>query len=187
MVESARLLNVWVSKPRRFESCPSRIFYFHLKVLSESANNSSGPEHSGPLLFVNKVMQNEMPALEPMDWRRFLQLDAKAAAVLVGCALFLVGFLSVLPRWLHGREQADFAGVTAQTVPGKVTMLQISPVTSGGGSLFNGVDVAFAKHQAYYALPPESHWKPMFGQQVMVTFRVGRSSHSIHVDAVTPH
>ncbi len=130
-------------------------------------------------------MQNETP-LEPMDWRRLLQIDAKAAVVLAGCALFLVGFLLVLPRWLHEREQADFAGVAAQTVSGNVTMLQISPVSSGGGSLFNGVDVAFANHQAYYALPPESHWKPMFGQSVLVEFRVGRNSHMVHVDSVTP-
>ena len=127
-------------------------------------------------------MQDETPISEPMDWRRLLQLDAKAAVVLVGCALFLVGFLAVLPRWLHGREQADFAGVAAQTVPGKVTMLQISPVSSGGGSLFNGVDVAFANHQAYYALPPE----PRPHQSVQVTFRVGRRSHQISVDSVTP-
>ena len=121
-----------------------------------------------------------------MDWRRLVQLAAKAGVVLVGCALFLVGFLSVLPRWLHGREQADFAGVAAQTVSGKVTMLQISPVTSGGGSLFNGVDLAFANHQAYYALPPESHWKPLPRQNVLVTFRIGRNSKSVHIDSVTP-
>jgi hypothetical protein len=131
-------------------------------------------------------MQDEMPISEPMDWRRLLQLDAKAAAALIGCAVFLVGFLAVLPRWLHGREQADFAGVASQTVPGTVTMLQISPVTSGGGGLFNGVDVAFAHRQTYYALPPDSGWKPLPHQRVRVTFRVGRRSHSIHVDAVTP-
>lgn len=121
-----------------------------------------------------------------MDWRRLLQLDTKAAVVLAGCALFLVGFLAVLPRWLHEREHADFAGVAAQTAPGKVTMLQISPVSTGGGSLFNGVDVAFANHQAYYALPPESHWKPLPNQSVQVTFRVGRNSHRVSVEAVTP-
>ncbi len=131
-------------------------------------------------------MQDEMPILEPMDWRRLLQLDGKAAAALLGSALFLVGLLAVLPRWLHRREQADFAGVAAQTVPGKVTMLQISPVTSGGGSLFNGVDVAFGPYQAYYALPPESRWKPLPHQSVLVTFRVGRRSHRVAVDAVTP-
>ncbi len=130
-------------------------------------------------------MQNETP-LEPMDWRRLFQLDFKAALVLVGCTLFLVGFLAVLPRWLHGREQADFAGVSAQTVPGTVTMRQISPVSSGGGGLFNGVDVAFANHQAYYALPPESRWNPLPNQSVRVTFRVGRYSKSVHVDSVTP-
>lgn len=127
-----------------------------------------------------------MPVLEPMDWRRLLRLDAKAAVVLVGCGLFLVGFLSVLPRWLHGREQADFAGVAAQTAPGAVTMLQISPVTSGGGSLFNGVDLVFANHQVYYALPPDSRWKPKPHQRVLVTFRVGRRSHRVSIDSVTP-
>ena len=131
-------------------------------------------------------MQNEAPSLEPMDWRRFLQLDLKAAVVLVGCVLFLVSFLAVLPRWLHRRERADFVGVAAQTVPGKVTMRQISPVSSGGGGLFNGVDVAFGPYQAYYALPPESRWNPLPNQRVTVTFRVGRSSHRVSVDAVTP-
>lgn len=131
-------------------------------------------------------MQDETPILEPMDWRRLLQLDAKAAVVLVGCGLFLVGFLAVLPRWLHRREQADFAGVAVQTTPGKVTMRQISPVSSGGGGLFNGVDVAFGPYQAYYALPPESRWNPLPNQKVTVTFRVGRRSHRVSVDAVTP-
>ena len=131
-------------------------------------------------------MHEDLPAMEPVRWRQFLQLDAKSAAVLIGCALFLVGFLAVLPRWLHAREQADFAGVAAQIVPGKVTMLQISPVSTGGGSLFNGVDVAFAGHQAYYALPPESRWKPLPSQNVIVTFRVGRQSKTVHVDAVMP-
>ena len=131
-------------------------------------------------------MQDEVPISEPMDWRRLLQIDGKAAAALIGCTLFLVGFLAVLPRWLREREQADFAGVAAQTVPGKVTMLQISPVSSGGGSLFNGVDVTFANYQAYYALPPESRWKPMPHQSVTVTFRVGRNSQKVRVDSVTP-
>ena len=131
-------------------------------------------------------MHSEMPILEPMDWRRLLKLDAKAAAVLIGCALFLVGLLSVLPRWLHTRDEADFAGVAAQTAPGKVTMLQISPVSTGGGSLFNGVDVAFGTHRAYYALPPQSRWKPVSGQAVTVTFRVGRHSNLVRLDSVTP-
>ncbi len=121
-----------------------------------------------------------------MDWRRLLQLDAKAVAALLGCGLFLVGLLSLLPRWLHRQAQADFAGAAAQTLPGKVTMLQISPVSTGGGSLFNGVDLAFGSYRAYYALPPESRWKPVSGQNVTVTFRVGRHSKSLQVDAVTP-
>jgi len=131
-------------------------------------------------------MQNEMPTLEPMDWRQLFKFDAKAVAVILGCGLFLVGLLSALPRWLHGRDQADFAGVAAQTVPGTVTMLQISPVSTGGGSLFNGVDVVFGSHTAYYALPPESRWKPKQNQNVRVTYRVGRRSRGVQVDAVVP-
>ena len=124
--------------------------------------------------------------MEPVDWRSFLKLDAKAAAVLIGCTLFLVGFLGFLPRWLHGREQADLAGVAAQTALGTVTARQISPVSSGGGGLFNGVNVAFAGHAAYYALPPESRWKPQPNQSVRVVFRVWRRSKLVHVDSVTP-
>ena len=124
--------------------------------------------------------------MEPVDWRRFLKLDLKSASVIIGCAVFLVGFLAILPRWLHARDQADFAGVAAQAVPGTVTMLQISPVSTGGGSLFNGVDLAFAGHQAYYALPPDSRWKPRHNQNVLVVFRVGRHSNMVHIDSVTP-
>ena len=131
-------------------------------------------------------MHEDLPVMEPVDWRRFFQFDAKAAAVLIGCTLFLIGFLAVLPRWLRGRDQADFAGVAAQTAPGKVTMRQISPVSTGGGGLFNGVDVAFAGHQSYYALPPESRWNPLPNQSVRVTFRIGRHSRQVRVDAVTP-
>lgn len=131
-------------------------------------------------------MHEELPAMEPVNWRRFFQLDAKAAAVLIGCTLFLVGFLGVLPRWLHSREQADYAGVATQTVPGKVTALQISPVSSGGGSLFNAVNLEFAGHVAYYALPPESRWSPQRGQNVVVTFRTGRRTQAVEIDSVTP-
>ena len=132
-------------------------------------------------------MHEDLPVMEPVDWRRFLKFDLKSAIALIGCAVFLVGFLSVLPRWLHTRDQADFAGVAAQAVPGTVTMLQISPVSTGGGSLFNGVDLAFAGHQAYYALPPDSRWKPSHNQKVLVVFRMGRHSGMIHIDSVTPH
>jgi hypothetical protein len=131
-------------------------------------------------------MHEDLPVMEPVDWRKFLQFDAKSAAVLIGCALFLVGFLAVLPRWLRGREHADFAGVAAQTVQGKVTAIQISPVSTGGGGLFNAVNLAFAGHAAYYALPPESRWKPRSGQPVRVVFRVGRQTKMVHVDSVTP-
>lgn len=131
-------------------------------------------------------MQHETSPSEPVDWRSFLRIDAKSAAVFIGCTLFLIGFLSVLPRWLHGREQADFAGVPAQTALGKVTMRQISPVSTGGGGLFNGVNIAFAGYEAYYALPPESQWKPLPSQSVRVVFRVGRHSKMVRVDSVTP-
>ncbi len=131
-------------------------------------------------------MHDELPVMEPVDWRRFFQFDAKSAAVWIGCILFLIGFLAVLPRWLRGREHADFAGVAVQTAPGTVTALQISPVSTGGSSLFNAVNLAFAGHIAYYALPPESRWKPRSGQPVLVVFRVGRQTKRVHIDAVTP-
>jgi hypothetical protein len=67
-----------------------------------------------------------------------------------------------------------------------VTVCQISPVSQGGGGLFNAVTVAFAGRQSYYALPLESRWKPRFHQNVRVTYRVGRRSGTVHVDAVTP-
>ena len=131
-------------------------------------------------------MPHETPPVEPVDWRSFLKIDAKSAAVIVGSTLFLIGFLSVLPRWLHRQQQADLAGVAAQTALGKVTARQISPVSTGGGGLFNGVNVAFAGYTAYYALPPESQWKPLPNQSVRVVFRVGRRTKLVHVDSVTP-
>ncbi len=131
-------------------------------------------------------MHEDLPVMEPVEWRKFLQFDAKSAAVWIGCTLFLIGFLAVLPHWLRGRQQADFAGVAAQTAPGRVTALQISPVSTGGDSLFNAVNLAFAGHAAYYALPPTSHWKPQPNQSVMVVFRVGSRSHSVRIDSVTP-
>ena len=131
-------------------------------------------------------MHEERPVMEPVDWRRFFQLDAKCAVTIIGCALFLIGFLALLPRWLHGRDRADFAGAAVQTASGKVTAIQISPVSTGGGSLFNAVNLAFAQHQAYYALPPESRWKPRSGQNVVVTFQIGRQSSRVHINSVTP-
>lgn len=131
-------------------------------------------------------MHEDLPAMEPVDWRQFLKLDLKAAAALIGCALFLIGFLALLPRWLRGQDQADFAGVAAQTAAGKVTAIQISPVSTGGGGLFNAVNIAFAGHAAYYALPPESHWNPRPNQAVVVVYRVGRQTKMVHIDSVTP-
>ena len=131
-------------------------------------------------------MHEDLPVMEPVEWRRFFQLDVKSAAVLIGCTVFLVGFLAILPRWLRGRERADFAGVTVQTAPGKVTAIQISPVSSGGGSLFNAVNLEFANHIAYYALPPESRWKPRSGQAVVVRYQIGRQTRMVHIDTVTP-
>ncbi len=121
-----------------------------------------------------------------VEWRALLHLDGKAVAVLLGSVLFLALLLGVLPAWLRGQERADFAGAAPQTVPGRVTVCQISPVSQGGGGLYNGVNVEFAGRQAYYALPPSSDWKPIFHQQVVVTYRVGTRSGLVRVDAVRP-
>ena len=121
-----------------------------------------------------------------VEWRQLLVMDGKATAVIVGCALFLALLLGVLPAWLCGQERADFAGAVAQTAPGRVTVCQISPVSQGGGGLYNGVNVEFAGRQAYYALPPSSRWNPIFHQPVTVTYRIGTRSGGVRVDAVTP-
>ena len=136
----------------------------------------------------NKTMQDDTPDLGPVPWRNLLHFDAKAIAAFVACGLILVGLLVVLPHWLRGQERADFAGAAVQTASGTVTSVQISPVSQGGGGLFNGVNVAFAGHESYYALPPESHWtpKPFEKTPVTVKFRVGRNTGTVHVDAVTP-
>jgi len=131
-------------------------------------------------------MQDDTPDLGPIPWRNLLHFDAKAIAAFLGCALLLVGLLVALPAWLRGQEQADFAGTTAQTAPGVVAVCQISPVSQGGGGLFNAVTVEFNKRQSYYALPPSSKWQPGFHQKVRVTYRVGRQSGTVRVDAVTP-
>ncbi|MBV9849977.1 MAG: hypothetical protein JO250_09930 [Armatimonadetes bacterium] len=112
--------------------------------------------------------------------------DRGAAATLIGSIVFIVLLLGALPRWLHGREAEDYRGVAAQTAPGIVSTVTISPISRGGGGLFNGVNVTFAGHRVYYALPPESQWKPDYGQRVMVTYRVGRQSGIVRVDDVTP-
>ena len=120
-------------------------------------------------------------------WEEWLGLsDRTAAATLLGSLLFLLLLLGALPRWLRGREAADYQGVAAQTAPGTVSTVTLSPITQGGGSLFNGVDVTFAGHRAYYALPRSSHWQPIYNQPVTVTYRVGRQSGLVHVDQVTP-
>ena len=51
--------------------------------------------------------------------------------------LFWWALLGILPAWLRGQERADFAGTAAQTAPGVVVVCQISPVSQGGGGLFN--------------------------------------------------
>jgi len=121
----------------------------------------------------------------PVDWRALLGFDAKAALAFAGCALVLIGLLGILPRWLARQERADFAGATTQTAPGRVTVCQISPVSQGGGGLFNAVNVAFAGRESYYALPPESKWLPKFGQNVIVTYRIGHSGKA-QIEAVMP-
>ena len=131
-------------------------------------------------------MQDDTPDLGPIPWRNLLHFDAKAIAAIAGCALILVGLLVVLPTWLRGQERADFAGTTVQTAPGVVVICQISPVSQGGGGLFNAVTVEFGKNQSYFAIPPTSKWVPKFHQNVRVTYRVGHQSGKVRVDAVTP-
>jgi len=133
-------------------------------------------------------MPGEMDHVEPVDWRQFLRLDLKSAAVLVACAAFFVGLLVALPRWLHGQERADFDGAAVRTAQGIVSTVQISPVSQGGGGLFNAVTVEFDHRQAYYALPPSSKWspKPFMKTPVRVTYRVGRRTGAVQVESVTP-
>ena len=95
-------------------------------------------------------------------WEWLGLADRTAAATLFGSLLFVGLLLGVLPRWLHGREQADYQGVAAQTSPGIVSTVTISPTSQGGGGLFNAVAVTFdPPAQAYYALPRSSQWKPI--------------------------
>lgn len=131
------------------------------------------------------MMQNETPDFGPVEWRNLLHFDAKAIAAILGCALFLIGLLAVLPAWLRAQDRDDFAGAALRSDPGIVLVCQISPVSQGGGSLFNAVTVGFAKRQAYYALPPASTWQPVFHQKVWVKYRVGRSG-TVRVEAVLP-
>ena len=131
-------------------------------------------------------MQDEMPDLGPVPWRNLLHFDAKSLTVFLGCALLLAGLLGVLPAWLRGQEKADFAGTVARTAPGIVSICQISPVSQGGSGLFNAVTVEFDNRQSYYALPPSSKWLPKFHQNVRVTYRLGRKTGALRVDAVTP-
>jgi len=131
-------------------------------------------------------MQDELPDLGPIPWRNLLHFDAKAIAAIVGCALFLVALLGILPAWLRGQERDDFTGVPLRTAPGIVAVCQISPVSQGGGSLFNAVTVAFDQRQAYYALPPTSKWQPVYHQNVHVSYRIGRRSGMLRVESVTP-
>ncbi len=131
-------------------------------------------------------MHDETSGLDPVDWRRFLQFDAKAVCAIGGCALLLIGLLAVLPAWLRGRAQADFAHVPARTAPGIVTVCQISPTDGGGHGLFNAVNVAFDHRESFYALPDGDPWQPKYHQQVRVTYRIGRTSGMVHVDSVAP-
>ena len=130
-------------------------------------------------------MQDQTPDLGPVPWRNLLHFDAKAIAAIAGCTLFLIGLLAVLPAWLRAQDRNDFAGTALRTDPGTVIICQISPVSQGGGSLFNAVTVEFGKRQAYYALPPSSLWKPAFHQNVWVNYRVGRSG-IVRVESVIP-
>ena len=133
-------------------------------------------------------MQDDTPDLGRVEWRNLLEFDAKAIAAIAACAALLIALLAVLPAWLHRQEHADFDQAAVQTAQGVVTTVQISPVSQGGGGLFNGVTVAFAGRQSYYALPRESHWSPKPGekQAVTVKYRIGRNSGAVQVDSVTP-
>ncbi len=131
-------------------------------------------------------MRNEISAEERVEWRQLLHFDGKAVAALAGCALFLIGFLGILPSWLRAQEKADFGTAARQTAPGTVATVQISPVSQGGGGLFNAVTVAFAGREIYYALPPSSRWNPKRGDRVDVTYRVGRKSGKVRIESVTP-
>ena len=111
--------------------------------------------------------------------------DRKAAVTLIGCVLSIVLLVVVLPFWLHRQAAAEFAGAPERTASGIVSLVTISPISTGGGDIFNAVDVAFLGHQEYYALPPESRWKPIYHEPVTVTFRMGRSGR-IQIDRVVP-
>jgi len=121
-----------------------------------------------------------------VEWRELLYWDGKAALAAAACAGFLILLLGVLPAWLRSQDRADFSAAARQTTSGRVTVCQISPVSSGGGGLYNAVNVEFAGRQAYYALPPTSDWKPIFHQKVLVTYRVGTRTGLVHVDSVKP-
>ncbi len=131
-------------------------------------------------------MLDDLQSEKRVEWERLLHFDPKSVAALAGCALFLIGFLGVLPAWLRAQAQADFAGAALQTAPGTVATIQISPVSQGGGGLFNAVTVAFAGREIYYALPPTSQWKPKRGASVVVAYRVGQKSGAVHIESVTP-
>ena len=112
--------------------------------------------------------------------------DAMSKVVVIGIAVFLILFLGVLPPVLRRYAGDDLRGVPMQIAPGRVTFLQISPTTQGGGSLFNAVSVKFADKAAYYTLPLSSKWCPVLGEAVRVRYRVGRKSGQVHVEEVTP-
>jgi hypothetical protein len=111
--------------------------------------------------------------------------DKKAAVGLFGTLTCLFLLLGLLPMWLHRQSMIDYAGTVKKTVPGYVSLVTISPVSQGGGSLFNAVAVTFAGYQHYYALPPQSRWDPIYGQHVTVTYQIGHSG-DVQVDDVQP-
>ena len=131
-------------------------------------------------------MLDDLQSEKGVEWERLLHWDVKSVAALAGCALFLIGLLGVLPAWLRAEARADFAGAPLQTAPGTVATIQISPVSQGGGGLFNAVTVTFAGRELYYALPPTSRWQPKRGALVTVVYRVGRKSRSVQIVSVTP-
>jgi hypothetical protein len=112
--------------------------------------------------------------------------DFTAKAVVVGVAVFLILFLGVLPPALRRIAGNDLRGVPMQTADGQVILLNISPTTQGGSSLYNAVSVAFAGKTGFYALPRSSRWAPIIHESVRVKYRVGRRTGQVHVEDVEP-
>ena len=114
-------------------------------------------------------MQDETQHLAPVDWRDFFRFDVKASVVWIGCALFLVGLLVVLPHWLRGQERADFAGTVAQTAPGRRHRLPDLAGLAGRGR---------AVQRGHGGVrPPAGVLRPAVRKQVAAPVPSGRAGH----------